>query len=317
MTEPNQEAAAGQAPEPQAPAANVERPTYQTAASEAVDVAADAVAQHVAATMAANEAARLAAAEAAAAREAAEAARAEEMARAAEAARQTGPDTSMPAAPSFSADGATTLPDATAVSATDASMAGAAMVPTTTAEAATIPGSPVMPLMPATPTADPVAPAVVATAAPAATPKPARRPIVLAWLRRLAVFVLSVALLVGGIVLGNTTFQRTRLATPAGGGEVELSQPPPDVAKEFITALAAGDSDAIRSALSAQPNKDITDEFAKFGIKKVMGVDTLGTSVDGPRSATEVLLHTVTTDGNKFDINLIILVNGNTIEGFR
>ena len=69
--------------------------------------------------------------------------------------------------------------------------------------------------------------------------------------------------------------------------------------------------------LQAQPNKDLTDEFTKFGVKNVTGVETLGTAVDGPRSATEVLLHTTDTDGNTFDINLIILVNGNQIEGFR
>ena len=136
------------------------------------------------------------------------------------------------------------------------------------------------------------------------------------WARRFAIFALSVVLLVGGILLGSTTFQRTRVV-PAGSGAEEFSQPPADVAKEFITALAAGDSDAIRSSLSEQPNKDLTDEFSKFGIKTVKGVETLGTSIDGPRSATEVLLHTVTTEGNPFDINLIILVNGNTIEGFR
>ena len=303
MTEPNREPGGDPTAMPEAPAApaDVERPTFQTAASEAVDVAAQAVARQVAATAAANAAAQLAAAEAAAAREAEEAARAAEL------------DASMAAAPSFAADGPAPMSgDPAPVVEPDASMAAGGTVPTTTGDAATMPMTPAAPVGP-----DATAVAAPAVVAQVITPRPSRRPVVLAWLRRFVVVVLSAALLVGGIVLGSTTFQRTRVAVPAGGGEVELTQPPADVAKEFIAALAAGDSDAIRSALSAQPNKDITDEFTKFGIKKVMGVDTLGTSVDGPRSATEVLLHTVTTAGSKFDINLIILVNGNTIEGFR
>ena len=72
MTEPNREPGGDPTAMPEAPAApaDVERPTFQTAASEAVDVAAQAVARQVAATAAANAAAQLAAAEAAAAREA-------------------------------------------------------------------------------------------------------------------------------------------------------------------------------------------------------------------------------------------------------
>jgi hypothetical protein len=188
-----------------------------------------------------------------------------------------------------------------ATPAADPAMATAATVPASPAEA---------------PTADIPAPATTASEVPDATPKPSRRPVILAWTRRLVVFVVSVVFLAAGVALGATTFQRTRPA-PTSAGAIEYTQPPADVAKEFISGLAASDADAIRSSLSQQPNKDLTDEFTKFGIKKVTGVETLGTAVDGQRSATEVLLHTVDTTGNAFDINLIILVNGNTIEGFR
>jgi hypothetical protein len=49
----------------------------------------------------------------------------------------------------------------------------------------------------------------------------------------------------------------------------------------------------------------------------VTGVETLGTSVDGTRSATEILVRSVKTDGLPFDVNLVILVNNGKIEGFR
>lgn len=292
----------------QAPAIPDEpRPTFQTAASEAADVAARAVAQQVAATAAA----RAAAAEAAAEREAAEAQAAAERAEAERAAAERAAAEQAAAAAAsmndaiLAAEASMTAPTADAsMTATDAAIPATGTIQTVpAAEAAAVAGTPV------------VAAAPVVPAAPA-TPKPSRRPVVIAWVRRLAIFTLSIVLLLGGLMLGSTTFQRTRI-TPVAGGAEEFTQPPADVAREFITALAAGDSDAIRSSLSEQPNKDLTDEFSKFGIKTVKGVETLGTSVDGPRSATEVLLHTVTTEGNPFDINLIILVNGNTIEGFR
>ena len=158
---------------------------------------------------------------------------------------------------------------------------------------------------------------VVVAEAPAAPAKPSRRPVILAWVRRFVTFVLAVALFVTGVAIGTATFQRTRPAPVAVDGPVTDSQPPPAVAQEFITALGNNNADAMRSSLNAQPNKDLTDEFARFGIKKVLSVQTLGTSVDGTRSATEILLKTEKTDGLPFEVNLVILVDGGQIEGFR
>jgi hypothetical protein len=53
------------------------------------------------------------------------------------------------------------------------------------------------------------------------------------------------------------------------------------------------------------------------GIQKVDKVEVLGTSVDGPRSATEILMQFQRDDGISFAINLVILVDGGKIEGFR
>ena len=158
---------------------------------------------------------------------------------------------------------------------------------------------------------------VVAAEAPAVPAKPSRRPMVLAWARRLVTFAIAIALFVSGVAIGSTTFQRTRPAPLGTDGSIPTSQPPPAVALEFIAALNANDADAMRSSLNAQPNKDLTDEFARFEIKKVVGVETLGTSVDGNRSATEILLKTEKNNGLPFEVNLVILVDGNQIEGFR
>ena len=318
--EPNPEPGTDQ--EPAALPPDEPRPTFQTPQSEAADVAARAVAERVAAAAAASAAA----AEEAAAREA-------EAVREAEAAR----------AAAEAATAATIEASAADVAAVDpGSMPGPEYLASTPADASTsmtadVAQAPDASMAPAAEMADPAAtpaveaaampidaaamPAVAAGTAPtpeaaAPTSKPSRRPILLAWARRVVIFVISIVFLVGGVLLGASTFQRTR-PVPAGIGAIEFSQPPADVAKEFIAGLAAGDADAVRSSLMPQPNKDLTDEFTKFGIQKVTGVETLGTAVDGTRSATEVLLHTTNTDGNKFDINLIILVQGNQIEGFR
>jgi hypothetical protein len=53
------------------------------------------------------------------------------------------------------------------------------------------------------------------------------------------------------------------------------------------------------------------------GIQKVDKVEVLGTSVDGPRSATEILMQFQRDDGISLAINLVILVDGGKIEGFR
>ena len=175
-----------------------------------------------------------------------------------------------------------------------------------------------------TPAATPAADATTAVEAPAvAVEEPAqqtkvsRRPVILAGLRRLVTFLLAIALFVGGIALGTTTFQRTR-AVPVGvDGAITVSDPPPAVTEEFIRALAANDADAMRSSLNAQSNKDLTDEFARFSIKRITSVEVLGTHVAGTRSATEILMRAEKTDGLPFEVNLVILVDGGQIEGFR
>jgi hypothetical protein len=162
----------------------------------------------------------------------------------------------------------------------------------------------------------PAAPAVQVDG-PAAPVKVSRRPAVIAGLRRLLMFTLTVALFIGGIALGATMFQQTRPAAPGTDGSITVAGTPPTITQEFIAALAANDADAMRSSLGAQPNKDLTDEFTRFTIKRVTSVETLGTSVDGTRAATEILLRTEKDDGLPFEVNLVILVDGSTIEGFR
>ena len=146
----------------------------------------------------------------------------------------------------------------------------------------------------------------------------ARRRTVGGAIKAILTVVIGVVLLVGGIAIGSYVFQATRPAptSPTGDPGVAAQDAPP-AAKEFIAALAVNDADAIRSSLDQQPHIDLTNEMTKYGIQNIDSVDVLGTSVDGKRSATEILMHYVREDGIPFTINLVILVSDGKIEGFR
>jgi len=191
--------------------------------------------------------------------------------------------------------------DATAVAETSATVADADAVGAISSE----PGTVVAPLTAA------------ADATPAEPARPRRRTIVFAATRRVASFLFAVALFVGGILIGITGFGATRPVAVVPGDVVITRDPPPPVTVEFITALTSNDADALRSSLEKQPHIDLTGEFERFGIQRVTGVETLGTEVDGTRSATEVLMRAENSDGLAFAINLVILVDGGQIEGFR
>ena len=151
---------------------------------------------------------------------------------------------------------------------------------------------------------------------PPATVKISRQAVFLAGLRRVLAFSIAVLLFAGGFALGLRAFESSR-PVPTVSASQNPSVSPPPVAQEFIAALRSNDADALRSALAPQPHKDITDEFERFGIRTVRDVETLGTEVDGTRSATEIMLMAENTDGLAFGINLVILVDGGKIEGFR
>ena len=175
-------------------------------------------------------------------------------------------------------------------------------------------------------TAEAVATIDAASDAPAATPAAdaaarttgGRRAAVGRALRQLAIVVIGLTLLVAGVALGNYAFQTSRPAPT--GGAADPNGPltnPPAAAQEFISALSINDADAIRSSLDRDPHLDLTREMTKYGIQRVDQVEVLGTTVDGPRSATEILMHYERDDGISFAINLVILVDDGKIEGFR
>lgn len=168
-------------------------------------------------------------------------------------------------------------------------------------------------------TAEAVAATQAAAADAPAETGPRRRERVATFMRRFAVFALAVALLVGGIALGATIFQRTR---PVGDvvplGQVgTTAEQPALVAQEFIGALRANDFDAMRSAMQPEAALNFNDEIERRGVMSIDKVEVLGTHVAGQRSATEILMQYKTDEDLPLAINLVILVDGGKIEGFR
>lgn len=152
----------------------------------------------------------------------------------------------------------------------------------------------------------------------AATDKRSRRTAAGRALRQLMVVVIGVALLLAGIAIGNSVFLSTRPAQTGGPGDPALGlADPPAATQEFISALSVNDADALRSSLDREPHIDLMREMERRGIQKVDQVQVLGTSVDGPRSATEILMQFEREDGISSAINLVILTDDGKIEGFR
>lgn len=143
-----------------------------------------------------------------------------------------------------------------------------------------------------------------------------RRAVFLAGLRRAVGIAFALAVFGVGIALGTNLAQANR-PVPITANPIDPAASPPAVAQEFIRSLASNDMDALRSSLEPQPHKDITNELQRFNIQRVERVETLKTQVDGSRSATEIMMITENTDGVPFTINLVILVDGGKIEGFR
>ena len=167
-------------------------------------------------------------------------------------------------------------------------------------------------------TAEAVAATQAASDAPADS-SPRRRERVTSVMRRLGAFAIAVALLVGGIALGSTIFQMTRPATdvvPAGQVGTTADQPAL-VTQEFITAMRASDFDALRSSLQQEAAIHFEDEIQRRAVKSIDRVEVLGTHVFGERSATEILMQYKTDEDIPRSINLVILVDGGKIEGFR
>jgi hypothetical protein len=163
-------------------------------------------------------------------------------------------------------------------------------------------------------------PIVVDEAAPVApvVERPRRRVKVIAGVLRILRFAIAVALFVGGVALGVMTFQRMAPPAPVVGDVSTGGVETPAVVQELVLALESNDADALRSAVQADPYRQIAAEMQTWDLKEVKSVETLATMQDGARSATEiVILGRRTADQAPLVFNLIVHVSDGTITEFR
>lgn len=151
----------------------------------------------------------------------------------------------------------------------------------------------------------------------AAPPKASRR-------RRLAVGtwrvlrpILSLGLLILGFVIGVNVYTAVQPKDPAVIADAPTSVQPPAAVREFISALAANNPDALRASVPADPYRLLAGELQTRGYQEVTSVDTLGTIMDGERSATEIVIHGSASGGQGLVVNLVVHADNGVIVTFR
>jgi hypothetical protein len=189
------------------------------------------------------------------------------------------------------------------------------VVPEQAAEAA----APAM-VEPGTPDPAPLLPDVVPVlviADPAAPPKASRRRRIAVGTWRVLRPILSLGLLVLGIVIGANVYSAVQPKDPAVIANAPSSVQPPAAVREFITALAANNPDALRASVPADPYRLLAGELETRGYQEVTSVDTLGTIMDGERSATEIVIHGSASGGQGLVVNLVVHADNGVIVNFR
>jgi hypothetical protein len=175
---------------------------------------------------------------------------------------------------------------------------------------------------PLTPETSGLEPAVVpvmpvSDAPPAASTVVGRRRRLGLGMWRLGRVLMSVGLLIVGIVLGATIFNAVQPKDPAIVAGVPSTVPPPAAVQEFITALNADNSDAVRAAVPPDPYRLLAGELDARSYQEITSVDTLGTLIDGDKSATAIIIHGTATSGQELTINLVVHAENGVIVTFR
>lgn len=156
-----------------------------------------------------------------------------------------------------------------------------------------------------------------ASAPAAANPHTSRRLHVLAGLRWLVARAFAIVLFVGGVAIGYGAYVANQpppivALDPAVDGTVA-----PAVVTEFVAALASNDAAALRSAVPQDPYQLLIAEMSRWDFQSIQSVETLSTYVDGPRTATELVMTGLSTEGIPVSVNLVVHVDAGQIASFR
>ena len=131
-------------------------------------------------------------------------------------------------------------------------------------------------------------------------------------------FAFGVVLFAAGVYLGVLAFQNTQTG-PQNTGATAVSNgvPTPPVVQEFASALGSGGADAVRSSVSPEVFGLLANELQRWQFTGINKVEVLSTAIDGPRSATGLVMTGPTSTGATLSINLIVQTDGGRISTLR
>lgn len=155
-----------------------------------------------------------------------------------------------------------------------------------------------------------------------------RQLVAIAGLARLARFIVMVAIFAGGVGLGYARFQIAQVAAPtAVGNPVTEGMETPAAVLAMVQSLRVNDLDAVRSSVAAivdaegnvvtDPYRWLAGELQSMRLLEVGTVETLSTFVDGPRTATGIIISGRTPQGVPVAWHLIVQTTNGQIVSFR
>ena len=165
--------------------------------------------------------------------------------------------------------------------------------------------------------AAPPAPAPVTSSDAVAPPTSSRRLHLLAGLRWLVARTVAIVFFMGGVALGYNAFLADQPAPPPIVDPATRGTETPAAVREFMAALSSNDAAALRSATPPDPYQLLIAEMDRWSFVTMTEVEALSTLVDGPRSATELVMTGTTTTGVPVTVNIVVHVDGGQIVSFR
>lgn len=129
--------------------------------------------------------------------------------------------------------------------------------------------------------------------------------------------LLAVAVFVGGVAIGHGAYLRAQPAPAPSVGAAGTGTPTPPIVREFVTALRDDDQAALRSAVPGEPYLLLIVEMDRWEVAEMTDVKVLGTAVDGPRTATAIVVSGTGAAGEKLAINLVVHTSDGRISSFR
>lgn len=158
------------------------------------------------------------------------------------------------------------------------------------------------------------------TAAPEATaaaPAGQSRLRLLAMTRRLGGFAFTLALLVAGGWAGGEAFRNSQPVAAPPANPAVAGVPAPAVVQELAAAIKSNDTDRVRTSMAKEIFDSYAAELQKYSLSTVDSVEIVGTFVDGPRTATMLVLTARRTDTSPFALFLVVQTQDEQIVRLR